>query len=1010
MAFILLLLISLTTFVRVETKTASVALDRLQARQNALLGLQVALGNLQKYAGPDQRVTAQAGLFPNTDPTREHLVGVWMADESSPQHGERLVWLVSGSEPSRTETASGDWPILVEAIAESSPGAGDGAAAVRAEPREISGSGGNREGGMAWWISDEGAKASLGAGDAERLEAANGASSDPDRLRAARRTAPEVLPQFSAYDDAGNWARADFSSDLPLLWTDAAFGEALERGFHDFTARSLGVLANVRNGGLKKDLTAGLQAGSSAMEDDTGSDLLFPPQWTGGSDQDPGGPMWEQLRDFYNTRVSGTGAGELAFQRGTDEQLSLAPVVTWAVVGAHAIPANAAGDTVRFYAMPAFRFWNPYQHRLRMPPFVVSYFLGRPRWYVEDAGGTRVDSSFPLLLQWRVPATTWEPGESITFTLDEHAPHSALPTLSRGWRSGFGSYQDVSAGGPLSGNLTITTRHFRPSQLFLSESAANPTENYFLVMARLFNFGGGREKRTISGSAGAVAPPSGTPLLTGVHGDEIPALTYSALMKFAEASTDKMAFIDFPEENLFLGHYNSRGAYAGGTLSEFMHTTSSYTTMPLYTSFYGRGDTDYANTGSSAVGYSATLPGPQRAAYFSFPHEDETIVSLGRLADAHLARDPDYDPDFSVAANDDGVFTDTQPSFAIGNSLADPRVPNDRVFRNWNDIYTGTSRVTGRGTEYDHSYLLNEALWDRYFFSGVPRNNPNENFTEEANPRLLRYGDPSDDELLGYDTAAQSLLVDGPFNVHATSTEAWRTVLAAFRGERVATLEDGVVEEAERTPFVRPFRPLLGRYDPGTDDEFSEETHAGYRALTDDEVKQLAEAMVASVKERVAEMGRPFLSMAEFVNRSLESQEEAHRLKGVVQQAIDATAINADLSGGSLTLDMTASEKAEMAAKNGTNVTGMQAENAEGDLLFGVPGYFMQADLLAKFGHILTVRSDTFRIRAYGSTSVTLASGDVATARCEAIVQRLPEAPAGSFGRPFKFISFRWLE
>jgi type II secretory pathway component PulK len=60
MAFVLLLLLSITTLVQVESQSAAIHMHRMQAEQSALLGLQIALGELQKTAGPDQRVTATA--------------------------------------------------------------------------------------------------------------------------------------------------------------------------------------------------------------------------------------------------------------------------------------------------------------------------------------------------------------------------------------------------------------------------------------------------------------------------------------------------------------------------------------------------------------------------------------------------------------------------------------------------------------------------------------------------------------------------------------------------------------------------------------------------------------------------------------------------------------------------------------------------------------------------------------------------------------------------------------
>jgi hypothetical protein len=64
LAFLVLLLVSLASLTRVETQVASNNQSIAQARQNALMALNLALGQLQKTAGPDQRVTTRADVQP----------------------------------------------------------------------------------------------------------------------------------------------------------------------------------------------------------------------------------------------------------------------------------------------------------------------------------------------------------------------------------------------------------------------------------------------------------------------------------------------------------------------------------------------------------------------------------------------------------------------------------------------------------------------------------------------------------------------------------------------------------------------------------------------------------------------------------------------------------------------------------------------------------------------------------------------------------------------------------
>jgi len=70
----------------------------------------------------------------------------------------------------------------------------------------------------------------------------------------------------------------------------------------------------------------------------------------------------------------------------------------------------------------------------------------------------------------------------------------------------------------------------------------------------------------------------------------------------------------------------------------------------------------------------------------------------------------------------------------------------------------------------------------------------------------------------------------------------------------------------------------------------------------------------------------------------------------------------------------------------------------------------LPAEFIAGIGPMLTVRSDTFRVRGYGDVVSPVDQTTVqATACCEAMVQRISEAAPNGLGRRFILVTFRWL-
>ena len=162
--------------------------------------------------------------------------------------------------------------------------------------------------------------------------------------------------------------------------------------------------------------------------------------------------------------------------------------------------------------------------------------------------------------------------------------------------------------------------------------------------------------------------------------------------------------------------------------------------------------------------------------------------------------------------------------------------------------------------------------------------------------------------------------------------------------------------------------------------------------------------------------------MSDFINRRLDGGSDT-ALTGALQAAIDATNINEVFKDGSYNVQV---------IQDGNLYKYAKAE--EGSMFTAAPGYLIQSDVLASLGNILTVRDDTFVVRAYGcvrSPSHTI----LAQAWCEAVVQRTldyvdpsndpedNERSAGRsrkskhlseinrvMGRRLRVVSFKWLD
>lgn len=420
--------------------------------------------------------------------------------------------------------------------------------------------------------------------------------------------------------------------------------------------------------------------------------------------------------------------------------------------------------------------------------------------------------------------------------------------------------------------------------------------------------------------------------------------------------------------------------------------------------------------GYTFLGSGNTASDPNRVILFDIPRRD--LVSLGQLQHAGAGR-------FSY-----------EPSYVVGNSYANPRIPLTNWKASVSDSFSALPAapaswaIPGNFNLYDASYIVNEVMFDSYVFTTIPQVDDNfgggdtpkgslasvlDGTISLPNPRFRPYVPPgsqfSSDILqnTGSTTVgsffhnAGHLLVDGSFNVNSTSIDAWEAFISGTFKLPVATINaSGEIEGYKETASVR-FPRVTASFGSGMKSSSVDENYwTGFRELTQTEVRAIATELVTEIKER-----GPFLTMGDFVNRRLKNDETGK--SGALQAALDRT-VNSTTGG-----------MANAATTTGA-FSNVPAGATQGT---GFPGQLLQSDVLQALSPFMTVRSDTFTIRAYGEARNPSTGEITAKAWCEAVVQRFPDPvksasnaksplqelalPSSPFGRSFSIISFRWL-
>lgn len=325
MTMLVVVALGLMTLASIELRKSTLEDPAALAKANARLALMQAIGQLQKTMGPDQRISAPADLLRTTvrqpcwtgawrttlengDPllTRDDLTGGlrdarW--EKKLDPATQVMEWLVSGSgDPTKPTTA--DMVALVYQ---------DNLALVEVPKVPVAKKTGGTSGNCAWWTGDLGVRANLATGDPRsKITADRKSPSDGGLYRVmASQAADMSLMEGNVTLNDSQTQRLTSGGELAFT---AAGKDWTRKHVLDFTTQSYGVLADVVNGGLKRDLTAYFQGGGNVPDFKNlkgladGDPLVGPAADAGESVKDSryqaGGPRFGLLRDWARSSVA----------------------------------------------------------------------------------------------------------------------------------------------------------------------------------------------------------------------------------------------------------------------------------------------------------------------------------------------------------------------------------------------------------------------------------------------------------------------------------------------------------------------------------------------------------------------------------------------------------------------------------------------------------------------------------------------------------------------------------
>lgn len=1043
LAFLVLLLVSLASLTRVETQIATNSRHLAQARQNALTALNIALGELQRFAGADQRATAQADLLPSPQAGARRWTGVWAPTSepddqytNAPASTRLLNWLVSGNEstPSPTvdtNTASGTGHITSAAAAPPiGPDqsvenlttlslASDNNLLVNSRPAALL-VGGNSVGttstddyvvapfrnlqveertipGMdpgsstlvsigryAWWIGDEGVKARFFTKD-PTYSAAQGSKEWVARVSSSPRAWAGAMTGLGTFpadpSDAANLL--PFGHTLSAAQGPLALSSVPATNwrarFHDLSFWSAGVQSDSRQGGLREDLSY-LRAYPPSAPTPLLPAALFAP-----NTPEPSGSTASEnptLEKILSYMEMDTATSPLPARLATPTQQGLYPII----VSAMQIFSFTMDGSRSIYA-------NYYPMVVLANPYDVA-IVGSYKIYFRHSG-----SATTVVPYFNTGEGVNTANGSLSFPINLNGI-VGQPLVITNATIGPGEARifSLSSTAPGLNGTTLSYPYIAPTSApssYPGTAASFPMENAF--------------NPNISVSMA-------TPLVSNIGVARIYINSIGG--NFNTYLTD--------ENNNVYQYYQQSGdgnvqSGTGANPTPLISAINIRQTRGFRTRFRSSADTTADLRTFADLNWRRNEVRRSITAQTNPYSDNETIRLIARTSDAPangivdfvtplgsdteralwgrsygiggaenliLYRVPRADaPMASVGqlAHAELGFDSNTATYGLGGGIATPNVP-----RTFSTVVT--TRGANTATFRDSSYLLNTAILDRFMVSGMPLTGPFSPATTSFSSNRFTFlpntagNDPTDDDLRP-SLAGAGVTPSRAFAAHTLVQGAFNvnsTSVEAWKAQLSALNALSYNGSSAGSALPRtPFQSGTGT-DASTTNEANAAAWSGYRRLTSGETTLLATKIVDRIKAR----GAPSTNLGRFVSRSLSSDAEG--LRGILQGAIDDAALNDTAFPSSGYVNVSASP-----SNPRNDLYPAQDDAAEaGPRNMGIPGWLAQHDVVSLLAPVMQTRSDTFLIRVAGDVMDPLnpsSTTPLARAWCEAVVQRIPE-------------------